>query len=164
MPKRRSNNRLKNSQSSCHRRPSQLTRIYPGELEKQQAALKDIEEQISARTRKRRTIEGSIESYTALKKSTDQEIANIQSDLLEAGISEALSGRLPATWARDVDGLLQQEIEKLDTELASLKGSEDTSEDPPSLFGIQKDIDALKEVVAKDEVSRTRLCRKPSIN
>lgn len=127
------------------------------ELEKQQALLKDIEEQISARSRKRRTIEGSIESYAAIKKSTAQEIANLQRQLLDAGIAEATAQKLPPIWAPDVDDLLQKEIEKLDGEIASLKGSESAPEEPPSVFGVRASIAALKELVAKDEVSRKRL-------
>lgn len=127
------------------------------ELEKQQVLLKDIEEQISARSRRRRTIEGSIESYVAIKKSTNQEIANINRQLLDAGVDEATTQKLLPTWAPDVDDLLLKEVEKLNVEITSLKGSESAPKEPPSVFGVQASIATLKELVAKDEVSRKRL-------
>lgn len=127
------------------------------ELEKQQTHLKYIEEQISTRSRRRRAIEGSIETYTAIKKSTAQEITKIKRQLLDAGVTEATAQKLPPTWATDVDDLLLREIEKLDVEIASLKGSENASEEHPSVFSVQASISTLRELVAKDEVSRKRL-------
>lgn len=127
------------------------------ELERQQALLKDIEEQIASRSRRRRTIEGAIESYAAVKRSTTQEIADIQRQLSDAGVSEEIAQKLPPTWAAEVDELLRREVQKLDAEIVSLKGSENAAKDPPSVFGVQSSIAALKELVAKDEVSRKRL-------
>ncbi|MCB1881754.1 MAG: hypothetical protein KDI54_17165 [Gammaproteobacteria bacterium] len=127
------------------------------ELEEQQSLLKEIEENISTRSRRRRTIEGAIESYAAIKKSTTQEIADIERQLLDAGVAETTAQKLPPTWAPDVDDLLRMEVEKLGAEIASLKGSETTQKETPSIFSVQKSIAVLKEVVAKDEVSRKRL-------
>lgn len=127
------------------------------ELEKQQALLKDIEEKISTRSRKRRTIEGAIESYAAIKKNTTQEIANIKRQLLDAGVAEATAQKMSPAWASDVDDLLLKEVEKLGAEIDSLKGSESAPKELPSVFGVQASIAELKELVAKDEVSRKRL-------
>ena len=92
------------------------------ELERQQALLKDIEEQIASRSRRRRTIEGAIESYAAVKRSTTQEIADIQRQLADAGVAEEIAQKLPPTWETEADELLRREVQKLDAEIVSLKG------------------------------------------
>lgn len=127
------------------------------ELEKQQTLLKDIEERIAARSRRRRTIEGSIESYSAIKTSASQEVTKIAKQLLDAGVEESTVQKLAPTWAPDVADLLQKEVEKLDGEIVALKGAEGALPTPPSVIGIQAEIAKLKELVAKDEVSRNRL-------
>lgn len=127
------------------------------ELENQQTLLKDLEEQIATRSRRRRTIEGAIESYGAIKKSTTQEIAKVGKQLLEADVAESTVQKMGPTWAPDVDDLLQKEVEKLDAEIVALKGAESAPPTPPSVNGVQTEIARLKELVAKDEVSRKRL-------
>lgn len=127
------------------------------ELEKQQALLKDIENQIAIRSRRRRTIEGAIESYATLKKTTAEEIAKIQKQLLDAGVAEETVQILVSIWAPDADDFLQQEVGKLDEEIVALKGSEDAPLLPASVSSVQAEIAKLKELVAKDEVSRKRL-------
>lgn len=127
------------------------------ELEKQQMLLKEREEQIATRSRRRRSIEGAIESYAAIKKSTAQEITKIQKQLLEAEVTEATVQKLLPNWSTDVDALLLKEVEKLDAEIVALKGSEGGPASPPSVISIQAVIAKLKELVAKDEVSRKRL-------
>jgi hypothetical protein len=127
------------------------------ELEKKQAQLKEIEDEIATKSRRRRSIEGAIESYAAIKKSTDQEIAKIQRQLLEADVPDTTVQKLPANWSNDVDALLQKEVEKLDSAIVALKGVENGPVTPPSVASVQTEIAKLKEVVAKDEVSRKRL-------
>ncbi len=127
------------------------------ELEKQQIVLKEIEDKIANRSRWRRTIEGAIESYGAIKKNTDQEVAKVGEQLLDADVAESTVQKLGPTWALDVDKLLQKEVEKLDAEIVALKGAEGTPPIPPSVIGVQAEIARLKELVAKDEVSRKRL-------
>jgi len=127
------------------------------ELEKKQALLKEIEEQIAARSRRRRVIEGAIESYAAIKKTTDQEVAKIHKQLLDAEVAESTVLKLVPTWASDVDALLAKVLEKLDSEISALKGVEGASLTPPSVKSIQAEIAKLKEQVTKDEVSRKRL-------
>jgi hypothetical protein len=127
------------------------------QLEKQQTFLKEIEDQIANRSRRRRTIEGAIESYAALKKTTSQEIAKIQKQLLDAGVADGTVQKLVPTWAPDADDLLLKEVEKLGDAIVALKGSEDAPRLPPSMFSVQVEIAKLKELVAKDEVSRKRL-------
>ena len=127
------------------------------ELEKQQALLKEVEDQIATRSRRRRTIEGAIESYAALKKTTAQEIAKIQKQLLEAEVAEGTVQILAPIWAPDVDDLLLKEVKKLDDAIGALKGSKDAPLSPTSVFSVQAEIAKLKELVAKDEVSRKRL-------
>ena len=126
-------------------------------LEKQQVLLKGIEEQISVRSRRHRTIEGSIVSYVTTKKSTAQEVASIKRQLLDAGVVETTVQKLSPTWAPDVDDLLQKEVEKIDAEIASLKGSESAPKEHQSVFSCQASIAELKESVAKDDVIRKRL-------
>jgi len=127
------------------------------ELDKQQAHLKELEEQIAIRSRRRRTIEGAIESYGAIKKSTAQEVTKVGRQLLDADVAESTVQKMGPTWAPDVDELLQKEVEKLDTEIVALKGAEGVPPTPPSVIGVQTEIARLKELVAKDEVSRKRL-------
>jgi len=127
------------------------------ELEKQQAILKDLEERIATRSRQRRTIDGILESYTAIKKSTAQEIAKIRKQLLEVQVSQSTLQKLDPTWASDVDDLLQQEVRKLETEIMTMKGAESGPLAPPSVVGVQSEIAKLREAVAKDEVSRKRV-------
>ena len=127
------------------------------ELEKQQAQLKELEEKIATRSRRRRSIEGAVESYASIKKTTGQEIAKIQKQLRDADVADATVLKLVPTWDTDVDDLLQNEIDKLDVEIVTLKGVENVPSTPPSLVSVQAEIAKLKELVAKDEVSRKRL-------
>ena len=127
------------------------------ELERKQALLKDIEDHIAARSRRRRTIEGMIESYATLKKTSAQEIAKIQKQLLDAGVAEGTVQKLVPIWASDADDLLLREVGKLDEEIVTLKGPENAPLIPPSVSSVQAEIAKLKELVAKDEVSRKRL-------
>lgn len=127
------------------------------ELDKQQALLKELEEKIAIRSRRRRTIEGAKESYAAIKKSTDQEVAKVVQQLRDTDIAESTLIKMPPTWASDVDELLQTEVEKLEAEIVSFKGEEDTQSSHPSIFSVQAKIASLKELVANDEVSRKRL-------
>ena len=127
------------------------------ELEKQQTLLKELEERIATRSRRRRTIEGAIESYGTIKKSTAQEVAKVGKQLLEADVAESTVQKMGPTWATDVDELLQKEVDKLDAEIVTLKGVDGAPPTPPSVTGVQAEIAKLKELVAKDEVSRKRL-------
>lgn len=127
------------------------------ELEKKQALLKEIEDQIATRSRRRRTIEGAIESYATLKKTTAQEIGKIQKQLLDAGVTEGTVQKLVPVWAPDGDDILLQEVGKLDEEIVALKGAEDAPLLPPSVSSVHAEISKLKELVANDEVSRKRL-------
>lgn len=126
------------------------------ELEKRQTLLKNIEEQIATRSRQRRAVDGVLESYAAIKKSTSQEIARIRRQLLDADVAESMLQQLEPIWAPDVDGLLQKEVKKLEAEIMMLKGTEGVP-GPSSVISVQAEIAKLKEVVAKDEVSRKRL-------
>lgn len=127
------------------------------ELEIKQALLKDIEDQVAARSRRRRTIVGAIESYATLKKTTAQEILKIQRQLLEAGISGDTVQKFAPIWASDADSILLREVGKLDEEIVALKGPEDNPLSPPSMSSVQAEIEKLREQVTKDEVSRKRL-------
>jgi hypothetical protein len=127
------------------------------ELEKQQAKLKEIEEQIATRSRRRRSIEGAIESYSALEKSTRQEVGKIQRQLIESQVADAIVQKLMPIWSNDVVELLRKEVEKLDVDIGALKGVDTTLQSPSSVTAIQAEISRLKELVAKDEVSRKRL-------
>lgn len=127
------------------------------ELGNQQTVLKDLEEQIANRSRRRRAIAGSIESYGAIKRTTDQEVAKIQEQLRHAEVAETTVQRMTPVWASDIEDLLHKAVEKLDSEIEVLKGIEGGSTTPPSVSGVQTEISRLKELVAKDEVSRKRL-------
>lgn len=126
-------------------------------LEKQQTQLKEIDDQIAARSRLRRSIEGAIESYSAIKKNTEQEILKIQKQLIDAGVGVFTASKLKPTWSAEVDDLLLKEVEKLDAEIVALKGTEGAPASPPSVISVQAEITKLQELVAKDEVSRKRL-------
>ncbi|MDF1659831.1 MAG: AAA family ATPase [Verrucomicrobiales bacterium] len=127
------------------------------DLEKQQALLNQIEEDVSTRTRRRRVIETSLESFSAVRKSTDKEIGSIQRQLRNVDVTEATVNALAPTWSSDAEGLLEKEIEKIDAEITTLKGSADDDEATRSVFAVKRKISALRETVAKDEVSRKRL-------
>lgn len=126
-------------------------------LEKQQHQLKVLEEEIAARSRYRRSIAGARESYAAIRKSTNLEIAKVQKELLDANVPNAIVEQLPVNWSNDVDTLLQREVDRLDSAIAALKGSEDGPMEPSSVASVQAELAKLKELVAKDEVSRNRL-------
>ncbi|XOV70572.1 MAG: TrlF family AAA-like ATPase [Verrucomicrobiota bacterium] len=127
------------------------------DLEKQQAFLNQIEEKVSTKTRIRRVIETAIESFSTVRKNTDQEIGLIQKQLRIADVGEATVTALAPTWSPDADGLLDKEIEKIDAEITSLKGTEEDDEGTQSVLTVKRKINFLKETVAKDEVSRKRL-------
>jgi len=126
------------------------------DLEIQQALLKKVEEDVSARTRKRRTIETAVESFSAIKKSTNQEISSIQKQLRNAEVGESTVNALAPFWSPDVEDLLQKEIQKLDSEIAKLKGTEDDPDNTQSILAVKRKIQTLTEIVAKDEVGRKR--------
>lgn len=126
-------------------------------LEKQQALLKELEEQIARRSRRRRSIEGAIESYSAVRTSTTQELTKIERQLIDAGVEEQTANMLAPTWNTEIDDLLKKEVEKLDAEILGLKGAEGAPLTPSSVTTVQDEIAKLKELVAKDEVSRKRL-------
>jgi len=127
------------------------------ELDRQQALLKDLEDKIAIRSRRRRTIEAAKESYDAIKRNTDQEVAKVIKQLREADVAESTIIYMPPTWASDVDELLQKEVENLKAEIDTLKGAEDAPTNPPSISSVQTAIARLKELLAQDEVSRKRL-------
>lgn len=127
------------------------------ELEKQQTLLKELEEQIATRSRRRRSIEGAIESYAAIKKTTSQDISKIQKQLIEVEVAEATVQKLLPNWSTDVDALLLKEVEKLEVSIVALKGAEGTLTSPPSVISVQAEIAKLKQLVVDDEVSRKRL-------
>jgi len=127
------------------------------ELERQQALLKEFEERIAIKSRRRRAIEGAVESYAAIKKTTTQEIAKIQRLLLEAEVTDTAVQRLVPTWPADIDDFLLKQVERIDNEIVALKGANDATPTPTSVAYIQTEIAKLKELVAKDEVSRKRL-------
>ena len=127
------------------------------ELEKQQALLNEIEEEVSASTRRGRAIETAVESFSSLKKSIDQEINLIQKQLRNAEVEETTIDALAPTWSPNVEGLLDKEIQNLDSIVAKLKGMDDDDDNTRSVFAVKRKIDTLKEMVAKDEVSRKRL-------
>jgi hypothetical protein len=127
------------------------------ELEKQQTLLKNLEDQISTRSRRRRSIEGAIESYTAVKTNTAQEVERIGRQLVGAGVEESTTQKLAPSWSPEIDDLLKKEVEKLDAEIVVLKGAEGAPLTTQSVTSVQAGIAKLKELVAKDEVSRKRL-------
>ncbi len=127
------------------------------ELEKQQTLLKEIEDQIAKRSRRRRSIEGAIESYASIKKTLGQELAKIQKQLRDADVAEATVLTLEPIWNPDIDGLLHKEVDTLDAEITALKGAPNAPLTPPSVSSAQAEIAKLRELVAKDEVSRKRL-------
>ena len=126
-------------------------------LEKQQILLKELEEKIAKRSRRRRTIQGAMATYAAIKKGATQEVSQVGKQLLEADVSESIVQKMAPIWASDVDELLQKEVEKLDAQIVALKGEEGVLPGPPSVFSVQEEISRLKELVAEDEVSRKRL-------
>ncbi len=127
------------------------------ELETQQTQLKAIEEQISNRSRRRRTIDGVIESYRTLRRTTEQELAILKKELLDAGVPEVIASEVMPGWSSQIEILLDAEIKSLDNEISGLIGTDRESESPPSIINIQANIAALKGKVAEDEVSRNRL-------
>ena len=126
-------------------------------LEKEQALLKEIEEEVSIMTRQRRSIESAIESYTVTKKNTEKEVAAVQKQLINAGVDKATAAKLPPTWSSDVEGLLDNEVRKLDAEITSRTGKDDDAEGIRSVAAVQRQIKKLRKLVAKDDVSRERL-------
>jgi hypothetical protein len=127
------------------------------DLEKQQALLNEIEEDVSTRTRRRRAIETALESLSAVKKSTDQEINSIQKQLRDAEVVEATVRAIAPTWSLDAEGLLEKDVQKIDAEITQLRGTEDDDNGTRSIFAVKRKINSLREIVAKDEVSRKRL-------
>ena len=126
-------------------------------LEKQQALLKEIEEEVTTKNRRRRAIESAIRSYVALKKTTTQEVDSISKRLSRARVNETTLAKLTPTWSSEVEQLLDKEIEKLDSEIASLRGKPEDGVDARSVVAVKRKIEKLKENVAKDDVSRRRL-------
>lgn len=127
------------------------------DLDRQRTVLNEIEDEVSQRTRRRRVIETALESFTSVRKNTDQEIGSIQKELRNADVAEAIVNVLAPTWSADADKLLETEVEKIDAEITKLKGAEVDDEAVRSVFAVKRKIAGLREKVAKDEVSRRRL-------
>ena len=126
-------------------------------LENQQALLREIEEEVTTKNRRRRKIESATKLYVALKKTTAQEVDSISKQLCRAGVNETTLAKLAPTWSSEVEQLLDKEIENLDSEIASLGGKLEDGEDARSVVAVKRKIEKLQEVVAKDDVSRRRL-------
>ncbi len=126
-------------------------------LEAKQADLNKIEEDISALIRKKRIVEGAVESYVAIKRNTTQEISVLQKQLINAGVVEDVVKKLMPSWSPDTDKLLNTEIEKISNHINTLKGQEDDPDGTNSLTAVRREIGRLREVVSKDEVSKKRL-------
>lgn len=134
-----------------------VDKVVLEDLEKQQTLLKEIEDDVSVKTRRRRAIESAIESYVALKKTTTNEISSIQKQLRNAEVDDAIASKLNPTWSPDAENLLEAEVQKLDSEIEALKGKEEDVDGTRSVSAVKRKIEKLKEIVAKDEVSRKRL-------
>jgi hypothetical protein len=126
-------------------------------LETKQQQLKEIEEQIATQSRRRRSIQGVVESYLAIKKNTELEISKLQTVLLDANVEVATVQDLIPHWSTDVEELLSKEIKKLDTTIATIKGAEGAEITKPTVSNVTAEIAKLNEQVANDEVSRKRL-------
>ncbi len=126
------------------------------DLEKQQALLNEIEDDVSSRTRKRRAIETALESFSTVKKSTNQEISSIQKQLRGVQVDETTVNALTPSWSPNSENLLEKEVQKLDEEIIKLKGTEADDQGTRSVFAVKQKINSLREVIAKDEVSRKR--------
>ncbi|MDY0148806.1 MAG: hypothetical protein RBT03_01820 [Kiritimatiellia bacterium] len=118
---------------------------------------KDIEEDISSLIRRKRTIEGAVETYAGIKKNIGAEIEDVKQQLLNAGISEEMLEKLPPAWDPGIEGLIIEEIGKLDAEVAALKGVDGDEEGARSLIAVVNEISKLRGILTKDEVSRKRL-------
>ena len=127
------------------------------QLDHQQALLKELEEKVAIRNRRRRAIQGAKESYAAIQSSTNSEVATVVHLLSNPRPPGSTLRKMPPTWASDIDELLQIELEKLETEINAYKGEDATSSIHPSILNVQATIANLKERVASDEVSRKRL-------
>lgn len=127
------------------------------ELEKKHMLLKELEEEIAIKSRRRRSIEGALESYGSVRTNANHEVTKIGKQLVDAGVEEATVQKLSPTWQPEVDDLLKKQMGMLDAEIISLKGMDGVSNMSLSVAGVQADIAKLKELVTKDEVSRKRL-------
>lgn len=128
-----------------------------GILDAKLALQKEIEEDISTLTRKKRSIEGATETYAGIKKGVATEIADVRKQLLGAGISEDILEKLPPEWDARVDDLIKAEIGKHEAESSALKGVIGDAEGTRSLVAVQEEIAKLRDVLTKDQVSRKRL-------
>ena len=125
-------------------------------LEKQQALLSEIQEEVSIRTRRQRSIGNAIELYVSTKKDTEVKVSSVQKQLISAGVDTATAEKLQPTWASDVVDLLDSDVRKLDAEIISRKGKDDDADDARSVVAVQREIEKLRGLVANDEVSRKR--------
>lgn len=127
------------------------------QLEEKQTQLKEIQDQITTKNRRKRSIERAIESYIAIKFTTEQEITKIQTKLSAAEVEKSIIKKMQPDWTSGTEELLKKEVKKIDTEIVLLKGAEIEPSSKNSLHSLDIEIENLKEKVAKDEVSRKRL-------
>jgi hypothetical protein len=127
------------------------------QLEEKRLLLRDFEEGIASRSRKRRAIDEALKAYTAIKETTDFEIAKIIAALLKADLAEATVRRLAAVWDESVVALIETELQKINDNILQLRGIDGDCLSSPSMQSVQSEIADLQEQVAKDEVSRFRL-------
>ena len=126
-------------------------------LDEKQLILKEVEDGIASLSRRRRTIEGALNSYIAIKENTELEIAKLMRTLVDAEVAETTVGKLAAVWDDSVEAIIAAMLDKIDNKILDLIGGDGGCLSPQSMYGVQSEILKLQEQVTKDEVSRQRL-------
>src|SRR3989339_883885 len=126
-------------------------------LQGQQSLLADLEKDIASKTRRRRTIEDSVQTYHTLRKKVASDVNEIIETLQETGIPSDLTSKLLPKWDDTIDQLLESELKKIDSEVSNLKGREADSAEENTIFTVTKRISELRDRISKAEVSKKRL-------
>lgn len=126
-------------------------------LEEQQSLLSKIENSIASKTRRRRVIEDTTRAYHALREEVSAQVGELVAALREEGIPAEVFSKLSPTWDSTAGELLHAEVQKIDSELTQLKGSDQDEGRAHTVHATTKRIASLKEQISKDEVSRKRL-------
>lgn len=127
------------------------------ELEVKQALTKEIEQEISAITRRRRQVSAALEEYSALKRQVELAVREIEEQFNSLGEGSLPELALRPTWDPTVEEVVRAQLQEWEQHSAALRGGEEDDPGKRTLASTQRALASLRERLAADEVTRKRL-------
>lgn len=128
-------------------------------LEEERTGLKEAEQTIALKARRKRAIDDLLKNYSGLKERTTQSITDLVSALPANGlVDEGLLQRLNPTWDDSIEDAIRAVGDALESEILAHQGN-DTITIPTgkSVFEFKARIKSLEDSLTKDEINKKRL-------